>query len=263
MKRVDEYRKKIAQRRKTKQSAASSRKTIFKKKEDIPPWVMLTEEEKHSGSSSFEASSHQPKKYRHPLFNPNAFVLKCLLSTSLVLIAAISFKGQAGPFQQLKPIISQTFEQDFQFAAANRWFEKTVGNPLAFLTDKKEDQKDVQANQELAVPASGKVQESFTQNGAGVKVETSAEAIDSMKEGYVVEVKKKSDTGLTVVVQHADNSYSWYGQLKKANVALYDFVDKGEKIGQISLDDQGKGTYYFAIKQNEQFIDPIQVMTFE
>ncbi|MCY7540299.1 stage IV sporulation protein FA, partial [Bacillus pumilus] len=171
-------------------------------------------EEKHSGASSFESSSHQPKKYQHPLFNPNAFVLKCLLSASLVLIAAISFKGQAGPFQQLKPIITQTFEQDFQFAAANRWFEKTVGNPLAFLTDKKEDQKDVQANQELAVPASGKVQESFTQNGAGVKVETSAEAIDSMKEGYVVEVKKKSDTGLTVVVQHADNSYSWYGQLK-------------------------------------------------
>ncbi|XNN71394.1 peptidoglycan DD-metalloendopeptidase family protein [Bacillus pumilus] len=263
MKRVDEYRKKIAQRRKTKHSVAPSKKTTFKKKEDIPPWVMLTEEEKHSGSSSFEASSHQPKKYHHPLFNPNAFVLKCLLSASLVLIAAISFKGQAGQFHQLKPIITQTFEQDFQFAAAHRWFEKTVGNPLAFLTDKKEDQKDVQANQELAVPASGKVQESFTQNGAGVKVETSAEAIDSMKEGYVVEVKKKSDTGLTVVVQHADNSYSWYGQLKEANVALYDFVDKGEKIGQISLDDQGKGTYYFAIKQNEQFIDPIQVMTFE
>ncbi|MEY8845932.1 peptidoglycan DD-metalloendopeptidase family protein [Bacillus safensis] len=262
MKRVDEYRKKIAQRRKTMQPAAPPKKTAFKKKEDIPPWVMLTEEEKHSGSTSYEPASHQPKKYRHPLFNPNTFVLKCLLSASLVLIAAISFKGQAGPFQQLKPVITQTFEQDFQFAAANRWIEKTVGHPLAFLTEKK-GQKDVQANQELAVPASGKVQESFTQNGAGVKVETSAEAIDSMKEGYVVEVKKKSDTGLTVVVQHADNSYSWYGQLKKADVALYDFVDKGEKIGQISLDDQGKGTYYFAIKQNEQFIDPIQVMTFE
>lgn len=72
------------------------------------------------------------EKFRHPLFHSNTFVLKCLLSASLVLIAAISFKGQAGPFQQLKPMISQTFEQDFQFAAANRWFEKTVGNPLAF-----------------------------------------------------------------------------------------------------------------------------------
>ncbi|MEI4790789.1 M23 family metallopeptidase [Bacillus sp. FJAT-53060] len=262
MKRVDEYRKKVAQRRKTKNPAGSPKKTVFKKKDDIPPWVMLSEEEKHSGSSSYE-TSHQTQKYRHPLFNPNTFVLKCLLSSSLVLIAAISFKGQTGPFQQLKPMISQTFEQDFQFAAANRWFEKILGNPLAFFTEKKEGQKDAQANQELAVPASGKVQESFTQNGAGVKIETSAEAIDSMKEGYVVEVKKKSDTGLTVVVQHADNSYSWYGQLKDAYVALYDFVDKGEKVGQILLDNKGKGTYYFAIKQNEQFIDPIQVMTFE
>ncbi|PCK20627.1 stage IV sporulation protein FA [Bacillus pumilus] len=262
MKRVDEYRKQVAQRRKTKHPAGAPKESTFKKKDDIPPWVLLTEEEKHSGSSSYE-TSQQTQKYRHPLFNPNTFVLKCLLSASLVLIAAISFKGQAGPFQQLKPMISQTFEQDFQFAAANRWFEKTVGNPLAFLIEEKEGKKDVQANQELAVPAAGKVQESFTQNGAGVKIETSAEAIDSMKEGYVVEVKKKSDTGLTVVVQHADDSYSWYGQLKEANVALYDFVDKGEKVGQISLDNQGKGTYYFAIKQNEQFIDPIQVMTFE
>ncbi|MFJ5965469.1 MULTISPECIES: M23 family metallopeptidase [unclassified Bacillus (in: firmicutes)] len=260
MKRVDEYRKKVAQRRRTKQPAMP-KKTALKNKDDIPPWVMLTEKEKHSGATSYEAS--HPNKYRHPLFNPNTFVLKCLISASFVLIAAISFKGQAGPFQQLKPFISQTFEQDFQFAAANQWFEKTVGNPLAFLKEEKEGQKDVQANRELAVPASGKVQESFTQNGAGVKVETSSEAIDSMKEGYVVEVKKKSDTGLTVVVQHADNSYSWYGQLKEADVALYDFVDKGEKIGQISLNDQGKGTYYFAIKQNEHFIDPIQVITFE
>ncbi|MFB8735315.1 hypothetical protein ACEQPO_20630 [Bacillus sp. SL00103] len=69
-------------------------------------------------------------------------------------------------------------------------------------------------DQELAVPASGKVQESFTQMEQVSKVETSAEAIDSMKEGYVVEVKKKSGHRLTVVVKDADNSYSWYGQLK-------------------------------------------------
>nr|MDH3109202.1 hypothetical protein [Bacillus altitudinis] len=46
MKRVDEYRKKIAQRRKMKQPAAAPKKAAFKKKDDIPPWVMLTEEEK-------------------------------------------------------------------------------------------------------------------------------------------------------------------------------------------------------------------------
>ncbi|NQD52168.1 stage IV sporulation protein FA, partial [Bacillus altitudinis] len=95
MKRVDEYRKKIAQRRKMKQPAAAPKKAAFKKKDDIPPWVLLTEEEKHSGSASYESTSHQPKKFRHPLFHSNTFVLKCLLSASLVLIAAISFKGQA------------------------------------------------------------------------------------------------------------------------------------------------------------------------
>ncbi|MFB8735316.1 hypothetical protein ACEQPO_20635 [Bacillus sp. SL00103] len=131
MKRVDEYRKKIAYAAKTKHSVAPSKKTNFKKKEDIPPWVMLTEEESIQGRLPLKRRLIN-RRYQHPLFNPNAFVLKCLLSASLVLIAAISFKGQAGPLQRLKPIITQTFEQDFQFALAHRWFEKTVGNPLAF-----------------------------------------------------------------------------------------------------------------------------------
>ncbi|PNB40080.1 stage IV sporulation protein FA, partial [Pseudomonas sp. GW456-E7] len=80
----------------------------------------------------------------------------------------------------------------------------------------------VEVGQDLVAPASGKVQQDFQDNGEGIKVETSSDAIDSIKEGYVVEVSKDSQTGLTVKVQHADNTYSIYGELKDVDVALYD-----------------------------------------
>ncbi|MCY8252128.1 stage IV sporulation protein FA, partial [Bacillus inaquosorum] len=47
------------------------------------------------------------------------------------------------------------------------------------------------------------------------------------------------------------------------DVALYDFVDKGKKLGSIKLDDHNKGVYYFAMKDGDKFIDPIQVISFE
>ena len=63
-------------------------------------------------------------------------------------------------------------------------------------------------------------------------------------------------------VQHADNTSSIYYRLKDVNVSLYDFVDKGKKIGSIKLNDKSS-QYYFAIQDGDKFIDPIQVITFD
>lgn len=127
----------------------------------------------------------------------------------------------------------------------------------------KNKEQQIEVGKDLIAPASGKVQQDFQDNGEGIKVETSSDKIDSVKEGYVVEVSKDSQTGLTVKVQHADNTYSIYGELKDVDVALYDFVDKGKKLGSIKLDDHNKGVYYFAMKDGDKFIDPIQVISFE
>ncbi|GBC65426.1 hypothetical protein J5TS1_13580 [Bacillus licheniformis] len=188
--------------------------------------------------------------------------MKCLLSACLVLVSAIAYKGQFEPANQIKPVISQVFTEEFQFAALQNWYESKFGDPLAFFQPKgAKPSGQVEVNQDLAVPAVGKVQEKFS--GQGIKVETEDETIRSMKEGYVIEVDKNPETGLTVVLQHADNSYTYYGQLKKADVALYDYIDKGTKLGTIEQDKNQKGIYYFAIKQGEEFVDPIQVITFE
>ncbi|MEH7279219.1 M23 family peptidase, partial [Bacillus toyonensis] len=47
-------------------------------------------------------------------------------------------------------------------------------------------------------------------------------------------------------------------------VKLYDYVSKKQKIGTVSNYANNKnGKFYFAIKKNEKFVDPIQVISFD
>ncbi|MDA1477440.1 peptidoglycan DD-metalloendopeptidase family protein [Bacillus changyiensis] len=257
--RAHEIRKRIAKKR--KQRPLGTKQADSKKHEHLPVWTAFSEEDgKHGNVPVYEGHSHLNGK--HPLIKADALIIKSLLSACLVLVSAIAYKGHFEPIKQIKPVVSQIFTEEFQFASLSNWYESTFGHPLAMFKPKNSKQPNqVEVNQGLVTPAMGKVQEKFS--GQGIKVETESEAIESMKEGYVIEMNKSPKTGLTIVIQHADNSYSYYGQLKKANVALYDFVDKGSKLGTIQQNKDHKGVYYFAIKQGEEFVDPIQVISFD
>ncbi|MCK8098794.1 M23 family metallopeptidase [Bacillus sp. 2CMS4F] len=261
--RADEIRKRLEKRRKQVSGSKRFPTQTGSEKQKTPSWVMMSDQEKHGTLPVYE-DGNSNFSGRHPLVKTDSIILKCLLSACLVLVSAIAYKTNSGPVSQIKPVVAQTFETEFQFASASHWFETKFGSPLAFLApEKKNKEQQVEVGQDLVAPASGKVQQDFQDNGEGIKVETSSDTIDCIKEGYVVEVSKDGETGLTVKVQHADNTYSIYGELKDVDVALYDFVDKGKKLGSIKLDDHNKGLYYFAMKDGDKFIDPIQVISFE
>lgn len=84
-----------------------------------------------------------------------------------------------------------------------------------------------------------------------------------MKEGVVLFVGNKDSLGKTVIIQHADGSESWYGKLEETRVSASDRVESKQVIGIVSPTNDGKyGSYYFAIKMGEHFIDPKKVMSF-
>ncbi|MDG2658661.1 stage IV sporulation protein SpoIVFA, partial [Vibrio parahaemolyticus] len=88
--------------------------------------------------------------------------------------------------------------------------------------------------------------------------------VESVNEGLVVFAGKKEELGNTVQIQHADGTESWYANLNDMSVKLYDYVSKKQKIGTVSNDTNDKnGKFYFAIKKDEKFIDPIQVISFD
>jgi stage IV sporulation protein FA len=251
--RVHEIRKRIEKRRKARQHRYEAPRQAV--------WD-LTDEERY-GQPVVTYDRYSLEESPHPLFSKEMFVFKTLLSACLVLVTAILFKNPSDSLEPARQFVKNTMEQEFQFAAVSKWYEKQFGEPLAFLEPKQETKT---TGKSYAVPASGRVLESFQKNGQGVMIETTSNAkVEAMNEGIVTFAGMKEKLGKTVIIQHADGSESWYGNLSTISVKLYDFVETGKQVGtaMASADDQTKGVFYFAIKQGDHFIDPIQVISFE
>ncbi|WP_110111484.1 M23 family metallopeptidase [Bacillus sp. CGMCC 1.16541] len=257
--RADEIRKRIANRKKKMGSAQPK---------DIQPKMrtFLSDEERY-GSTDFSMYEYTPSNQdRHLLFNKEWFMFKVLMSACLVLIVAILFKNPSPTFEQARHVVQTSMEKEFQFATVSNWYEKTFGQPLVLIPNESKKQTEQSVNSGYAVPVAGsKVVETFEKTGQGITVETDSNSVvEVMNEGFVEFVGTKEGLGKTVVVQHADGTETWYGQLKQINVNIYDFVDKGTNLGIVASSESGeKGVFYFAIKNGEEFIDPSQVISFE
>jgi len=257
--RADEIRKRIARRKRDR-----NHNTVVKPSSSF----LAGDEEKH-GYERFPSYEGGSNESGHPLFNKEVFMLKILTSACLVLIVAILFKNGSSQFEPARDFVNKTMENEFQFAAITAWYEDQFGSPLALLpsNDKSNGEQQEGTNHtEYAVPAvGGKVLEGFEVDGQGIMVETGSKSVvEAMNDGVVTFAGNKGDLGKTVIIQHGDGSETWYGNLQSIVVPLYEHVDKGEEIGKVTeSEDKEKGMFYFAIKQGETFIDPIQVIKFE
>jgi stage IV sporulation protein FA len=157
-------------------------------------------------------------------------------------------------------------DKEFQFAMVTNWYEEKFGKPLALFPikeDKKSNEKYVK--EQYDVPASGRILENFAKNGQGVMIETGkGTKVEAINEGIITFAGVKEGIGKTVIIQHSDQTESWYGNLNEINVNLYEYIEKGKAVGTVSSsENKSKGSYYFAIKKGDDFIDPIQVIRFE
>lgn len=249
----EEIRKRIARRK--KERGLYNRKTSGAR-----PSGLLLDEEKY-GMNDFVSFEGGPDD-GHPLFRKEVFFLKLLSSAVLFLAIAIAFRSQSPALEPIKNLVVKGFTQDFQFAWASEWYEDKFGKPLALLPEPKEKSE---PRQDFSVPALGKILENFEKNGQGIMIETDKDApVEAINAGFVTFAGMKEGIGKTVVVQHADKTESWYGNLDAIEVGLYDYIDKQKVIGTVGQGtDDLKGEFYFAIKQGGDFIDPIQVIRFE
>ncbi len=258
--RSDDIRRRIAKRK-------EEQERLTKQTRDHLPW---TEDEERYGFQKMESYEMDPiEEPHHPLFRKEVFIFKILASACLVLIVAIMFRSQTPILDPAKEFVSKSFQEDFQFAAVSDWYESTFGKQLALFPtpDRVENSNiDNESKQmQYALPASGKILEKFGENGQRITIEIDKGAnVEAMNEGLISFIGQKEGFGQTVVIQHADKSYAWYGNLSSIDVTLYEYIEKGASVGKAtSLEDGTNGSFYFAIKEGEDFVDPNQVIEFE
>jgi stage IV sporulation protein FA len=256
---ADEIRRRIAKRKRDK--GASSQK----KPEHYIEWPG---DDEQYGFHHFP-SDKEDGSDGHPLFKKEVFFFKILASILLFLAVAILFRNHSATFNPARSFVTNQMENDFKFAAVSKWYEDQFGKPLTLLPFTEQDKPGTKTvvQKEYAVPASGRILENFEKNGQGIMIETGKGApVKAIKEGVVTSVGVKDGLGKTIVIQHSDKSESWYGNLADIKVSLYDNVKKEQVVGTVSDStgtDKTKGKYYFAIKKEDQFINPIQVIRFE
>ncbi|GGE75651.1 M23 family metallopeptidase [Priestia taiwanensis] len=254
--RADEVRKRIAMRKERQVRRLNQEVEI----RDLP----ITYDDfpvMEKSSSIFDDDTGSP---RHPLFKKEVFLMKIMISAILVIIVAILFRTNHVALDPSRVVVRGVFEQEFQFAAISQWYEEQFGTPLALWPNSPKKEQNI-AQVDYVVPATGKIIETFQANGQGVLVETALHAsVEAIDEGTVSFIGTKERLGKTVVIQHGDGSESWYGQLDSVAVRLYDKVDAKRTIGTVSTNEEKKaGNYYFAIKQENGFVDPDKVISFE
>jgi stage IV sporulation protein FA len=254
-KRVDDIRKRIAKRREQEDKWGHPNQMMTK----FPLNEAQTTEDGYTYSYD-DLVEQQGKK----IMNHSTFLFRSLLSAVIVLGLAIILKSNSPIASEVRTGLSKVYNSEFQFASIQKWYEDRFGSPIAFLPQLN-NKKETVDSVDYGVPATGKVLQSFKTDGQGILIQTELnQKVEAIDGGNVIFVGEKDDLGQTVIVQHADGSESWYGKLSSTNVKYMERVDSKKVLGTVTPDEDGSfGTYYFAIKMGEKFIDPKKVISFE
>lgn len=168
-----------------------------------------------------------------------------------------------------KGIIENSLTEEFQFETIAIWYDDFFQGAPTFIPtfDKNNNAAKVDAkiNGAFILPVTGIQKTSFTAESRGIQLESHAEAaIVSIDAGRVIFVGELEDRGLTVVIQHKDQLQSIYGWLGQTSLKRNHWVKGGQRIGTVQQNNENrKGILYFALKQGDQYINPVDVITFD
>jgi stage IV sporulation protein FA len=224
-------------------------------------------EEYPSTYSEFFTSNEPEKTSDNPT---GVFSLLLRVVCSLLLIGGVYMvmKSEHPQFVSTKVFISEVMQREYNVKGVMNWYEQTVGHEPSFLPTiiRNKNHEGPKMAEDYVVPVSGgQVVSTFGQDHEGIMVGTNTTLpIEVVKEGRVIFVGQKEGLGPTVVIDHGHGEESWYGQLQKQQVQLYEWVQQGDVIGSTSVSaDNGKGIFYFAFRKNSIFVDPLDVIPFD
>ncbi|WP_068783101.1 M23 family metallopeptidase [Paenibacillus phocaensis] len=162
---------------------------------------------------------------------------------------------------------SLTVEMDFQ--AAQAWYERYFGGAPSFIPifQTKEDQGlRVGGAAGFSPPISGSLASPFALSLKGVEIipDAGSSQVKAIETGRVLRIARDAVTGQTVTVQHAGGYVSVYGHLEQISVEKGDWLEGGDVLGSLPPRTQSPlPTLYFAMKKDDRYIDPADVIPFD
>ena len=146
---------------------------------------------------------------------------KTLVTVVLMLISLILIKAN----KSFKTnFYKQVYGTNFSFSKINNIYNKYVGKPD--IVDQVATSEPV-FNEKLEYKKIEKYKE-------GVKLSVNNNYLVPIQEsGIVVFIGEKEGYGNTVIIQRLDGIDEWYGNISNTDLKLYDYVKKGELLGEV------------------------------
>lgn len=170
------------------------------------------------------------------------FGYKLLITGILVLAILIITKNS----DKFKAIIKQNvYDKNFSFASVNKLYTKYLGSALPFKDLKIfKDNVETTFNEKLEYKESSKYLD-------GVKLTVDKNYLVPIQEsGLVVFSGEKEGYGNIIIIQQVNGIDMWYGNLGNVNVKLYDYVEKGNLLGEVKDE-----TLYLVYQKDGKYID--------
>jgi stage IV sporulation protein FA len=191
------------------------------------------------------------------------WVIKILVTLILVVGVYMVMNSDHDGLAQSQAFIQEVLHKEFNVAGVVSWYEDKTEGGMSFLPQLINRPK--VDRESYGVPVNGgKVVSEFGRDQQGILVGTSSSLpIEVIKEGWVKSVEMDPHLGQIIVIDHGGQEESWYGQIQDVQVYEYDWVEQGQIIGYTGISNNGQGIFYFALKKNDSFVDPVDVITFD
>lgn len=164
---------------------------------------------------------------------------KLLLLIVLFLINLIAMKSNT----EYKNFIEEKiYNNNFSFAKIKNFYNKYLGG--------------VETLDGIVNNTTPVFNETLTYNNEsiyhdGVKLEVSTSyLVPVIEDGLVVFVGEKENYGNVIIVQGIDGIDIWYGNMANTSIKLYDYVEKGQLLGEVK-----DNTLYLVYSKEDKFLN--------
>lgn len=160
-------------------------------------------------------------------------------------------------------IVKTALTEDMNFEQAAGWYERTLQSMPAILPAFGPKQNQQSAVAKFTAPIQGDAR--MVQDRQGLVLTVPAHTfIQAAATGRVMFAGETQDKGFAVIIQHTGGMQTVYGWLAGCNLQTNDWVKGGQIIGQPHLEQDAKdGKLYFAVKKDNRYIDPMDVISFD
>ncbi|WP_202080214.1 M23 family metallopeptidase [Caldalkalibacillus salinus] len=232
----------------------------------------------HETSTPFQKTMSTQQDAYHTYFDYNEpeermdhkgvlpLLFKIFISLLIVGAGYFVLESDRPELLEVQGYMTEVLQRDFNVQGVTAWMESYTGSEVTFLPQIVQRPETEPPPSDYGVPVSaGKVVSNFGQTQQGIMVGTTDSLpVEAIKEGWVTFVGEKEGLGFTIIIEHGDGEESWYAQIKDANIALHDWVQQGDVVGYTRVDEESQdGTFYFALKKDSKFIDPLDVIPFD